>query len=42
MARKSFVDKDTFSKSDPFCAFSMKNPVNNTYGLVGKTETIKD
>lgn len=38
---RSLKNKDTFSKSDPFVLFFMKNPSGQWYQY-GKTETIKD
>lgn len=36
------VDKDTFSKSDPFCVIYMSNSVQGKYLEIARTETIWD
>ena len=34
----NLIDKDTFSKSDPFCALRLKNSTQPAFHDIGRTE----
>jgi hypothetical protein len=35
---RDLIDKDTFSKSDPFCVVRMKNATSASFQEIGRTE----
>lgn len=42
LSAKNLADRDTFSKSDPFCTLSMQLTPSGPYTVVGSTEVLKN